>query len=512
MKTKLYKVFLLITLPFLLLQFKIQANDLINSANTDFNYQQMDNRLSSETDFHCDVSCHPNDDGSIPIFRNREADFDKPNRKGMLENAICARRVLWYMVGNCIGSNDWDNGSGSIGTGLIPLLPKPGAGVDADGNTVLVYAGYFPAGGQFKFVRDPGNWDTQMNFTNIDSNEAGVTDEDGDNHNIGIPEDGFYYIEMNTVTNKVTIMRWTGANTEYETITMPGDYQGWDPGANAMNAMGKRDNTETHDWYLDATYDANAELKFANGSWDANWGASDFPLGYGTQGGPNIPVRAGTYRIYFNDCLGLYYFIGPEDILYCNGTVCTRGVDTQTVLAVELINENQISAIQCDITLPSIATMAQTGNNYDVWLDETRKSNNHAISTTYSSGKYRIVISSPTGKALKGNSGNVFYFRLNVDTTTPGTYMVDLSNIVLSTTAGERIELDDISANLVTTYLSGDVNADGNVDVADYVQTCNKILDKNPSPFYNDAGDLDGDGTITVIDLVRILRISLNVD
>ena len=220
--------------------------------------------------------------------------------------------VLWYMVGNCIGSNDWDNGSGSVGTGLIPLLPMPDADVDGNGNTVLVYAGYFPAGGQFKFVRDPGSWDTQMNFTNIDSNEADVTDEDGDNHNIGIPEDGFYYIEMNTATSKVTIMRWTGASTEYETITMPGDYQGWDAGSTPMTAMGKRENTQTHDWYLDATYDANAELKFANGSWDVNWGATAFPLGYGTNGGPNIPVKAGAYRVFFNDCLGLYYFKATE--------------------------------------------------------------------------------------------------------------------------------------------------------------------------------------------------------
>ena len=220
--------------------------------------------------------------------------------------------VLWYMVGNCIGSNDWDNGSGSIGTGLIPLLPMPDADVDANGNTVLVYAGFFPKDGQFKFVKIPGKWDDQMNFTNIDSNEAAVTDEDGDNHNIGIPEDGFYYIEMNTATSKVTMMRWTGASTEYETITMPGAYQGWDAGSTPMTAMGKRENTQTHDWYLDATYDENTELKFANGSWDVNWGATAFPFGYGTNGGPNIPVKAGAYRVYFNDCLGLYYFQATE--------------------------------------------------------------------------------------------------------------------------------------------------------------------------------------------------------
>ena len=222
--------------------------------------------------------------------------------------------VLWYMVGNCIGSNDWDNGGGSVGTGLIPLLPMPDADVDANGNTILVYAGYFPAGGQFKFVRDPGSWDTQMNFTNIDENTAGVTDEDGDNHNIGIPEAGYYKIEMNTVTYKVSMSKYDESTPKvFETITMPGDYQGWDATGNAMTAMGKRDNTETHDWYLKGvTFESNAELKFANGSWDINWGATAFPLGYGTQGGPNIPVKAGAYRIYFNDILGLYYFIAAE--------------------------------------------------------------------------------------------------------------------------------------------------------------------------------------------------------
>lgn len=219
--------------------------------------------------------------------------------------------VLWYMVGNCIGSNDWDNGLGSVGTGLVPLLPMPDADVDANGNTVLVYAGFFPEGGQFKFVRDPGSWDTQMNYTNLDG-DSPVTDEDGDNHNIGIPEDGFYRIEMNTATQKFTMIKLENLYPEYATITMPGDYQGWDAGSTPMTAMGKRDNTQTHDWYLDATFDSNAELKFANGTWDVNWGDTAFPFGYGTPGGPNIPVKAGSYRVYFNDVLGLYYFKATE--------------------------------------------------------------------------------------------------------------------------------------------------------------------------------------------------------
>jgi hypothetical protein len=220
--------------------------------------------------------------------------------------------VLWYMVGNCIGSSDWNVNDG-VGVGLIPLLPEPGADFDKDGNGSLVYAGYFPEGGQFKFIRDPGSWNTQMNFENIDENTAGVTDEDGDNHNIGIPEDGYYKITMNTVKNTISIVKLDGTYTEHTTITMPGGYNDWNAAeGNPMTAMGKRENTQTHDWYLDVTYSENTELKFANGSWDVNWGATDFPLGIGTNGGPNIPVKAGTYRVYFNDILGLYYFQATE--------------------------------------------------------------------------------------------------------------------------------------------------------------------------------------------------------
>ncbi len=226
-----------------------------------------------------------------------------------VEGVVQADPALWYMVGNCIGSNDWDNGAQSVGTGLIPLLPVPGADLTVNGGTTLAYVGYFPAGGQFKFIKTPGDWGEQMNFTNIENPDMTiVSDLDGDNHNIGINTAGYYKITMNTIEKKVTIEKYTDAVSIFLTITMPGDYQGWDAAGTPMTAMGKRANTETHDWFLDAEYSTDANLKFANGTWDINWGATDFPMGYGTQGGPNIPVAAGSYRVFFNDILGLYYF------------------------------------------------------------------------------------------------------------------------------------------------------------------------------------------------------------
>lgn len=215
---------------------------------------------------------------------------------------------VWYMVGSCIGSSAWNNSANGIGTGLVPLYPS------ADDPTILTYTGKFPTGGQFKMIHTPGDWSDQINYTNITNpNTAIVSDEDGDNHNIGIINEGFYTITLNTVTLALTIEPYNGSHATYGTITMPGTYQGWNASGNAMTAMCTM--VENHDWVSKVTFSSDANVaadegcKFANGSWDVNWGAEDFPYGIGTQGGPNIRYKAGTYTVCFNDILGAYIFI-----------------------------------------------------------------------------------------------------------------------------------------------------------------------------------------------------------
>lgn len=221
-----------------------------------------------------------------------------------------AAPVLWYFVGSGIANNDWD--VSAVGAGLIPLLPVPDSDYDANGNGTISYTGFFPGGCQFKFVRDFGSWDAQMNYTNVDSpNDDLISDLDGDNHNIGINNDGYYQVDMNTATSKITITKLDITPSVYDMITTPGSHQGWDAGSDPMTPITEA--IENHSWYVDITFDANAPsdggIKFANGSWDVNWGGSAFPLGVGVGGGPNILFKEGSYRVYFNDITGVYYFI-----------------------------------------------------------------------------------------------------------------------------------------------------------------------------------------------------------
>ncbi len=215
---------------------------------------------------------------------------------------------LWYLVGEGIGSADWDNGVNSVATGgLVPMYPIMGNEYDTrTGQGEIEYAGFFYAGKGFKLVRDPGNWDNQWGM-----GDGAFVKNDGGSGNITVEADGYYRIRLNTATDELIIEPINDPVGVYSMISMPGAYQEWNTGENMMNGMST--NVENHDWYLmNVTYD-DTELKFAaDNSWDVNWGATDFPYGIGVGGGPNIPVKAGTYNVFFNDILGTYNFVAVE--------------------------------------------------------------------------------------------------------------------------------------------------------------------------------------------------------
>ena len=204
---------------------------------------------------------------------------------------------LWYLVGSCIGNGSWGNDPANVGTALIPLYAQ------AEDFSVLTYVGYFPAGQGFKLIHKPGSWDEQWGMK-----DGAFVKNDGGSDNIAVAADGYYQVTYDMNTETLTIEPYTAAVSVFAKITMPGDYQDWSVGGNLMDPMSTV--VENHDWIKKSvTYSDNTGLKFANGTWAVNWGALDFPVGIGKQGGDNIPVEAGTYTVVFNDILGRYYFI-----------------------------------------------------------------------------------------------------------------------------------------------------------------------------------------------------------
>jgi hypothetical protein len=68
---------------------------------------------------------------------------------------------------------------------------------------------------------------------------------------------------------------------------------------------------ENHDWYVnELTLTSDGEMKFcADGDWNYNWGANMFPYGQAEYAGMNVPVKAGTYKVFYNDMSCHYHFI-----------------------------------------------------------------------------------------------------------------------------------------------------------------------------------------------------------
>ncbi len=216
---------------------------------------------------------------------------------------------LWWLVGSFVGASPWSNSIYS--NGLVPMYPVQGATYNENGEGPLEYYGYFPTGGEFKIIEEPGSWDKVIGGGNENGGQVYSENVADYPDNIIINQGGYYKIELNTVTKTMTMTRLSENQASYGTITMPGYYNGWDVSSNSMTALNTNNN---HDWTTYLVLDNDSELKFAPGSWDYDWGTNQFPYGKGYQGGYNIPAKQGGYNVYFNDISGDYMFLDSDGL------------------------------------------------------------------------------------------------------------------------------------------------------------------------------------------------------
>ncbi len=215
-----------------------------------------------------------------------------------------AEPIIWYMVGNCIGTDSWSNGT--VGNGLVPMFLVPNEQYDATtGGGLTSFTGYFPEDGQFKFVLVPGNWDSQLNYTNVKNPGSFLIDADGDNHNIGIAEAGYYTIQVDTRTNDITINRYEDPVKVYSQLCVAGTFNEW--GDTDMTPVFTLDGAENHIWKCEVNGGDKLKVKIP-GSWETNWGYKSGLAGEG-DGDGNLVVPEGKYLFLFNDITGDYMLI-----------------------------------------------------------------------------------------------------------------------------------------------------------------------------------------------------------
>ncbi|MDE5572062.1 MAG: leucine-rich repeat protein [Prevotella sp.] len=207
---------------------------------------------------------------------------------------------------------------------------------------------------------------------------------------------------------------------------------------------------------------------------------------------------------------------------YVSENVVVKGHTTR--MGINLVNSaNDLVAYQVDLIVPLGFKLTTNANGqYEIVKGQRYENNSHSITVEklpdyqYATvNKYRIVCMSTSNARITGNDGLLLNVNLYAsENYEEGDYKATLDNIIVSKSDGTVCELDYVPFNITVTnttnVLKGDANDDGEIDVADVVQTVNYILGRTPNVFARQNADVNEDGEINVGALVGIVAIIAN--
>ena len=201
---------------------------------------------------------------------------------------------------------------------------------------------------------------------------------------------------------------------------------------------------------------------------------------------------------------------GGEDAFYMHDTSALHG-DT-IIVPVAMSSTEPIFAFQTDIYLPNGFTIVTNEDDEYVITPSRRLTSDHVLMTdNMGDGAVRVICYSSNERVIGGDNGeDLFYVTVAVPDNAVGNYDINLRNTLLTTNLFQELSIPDVTATIqVKAFLPGDANDSRAVSVSDIVTTAQYMLNRNPSPFIFEAADMNGDGNITVTDIMMIAHIIL---
>ncbi len=208
-----------------------------------------------------------------------------------------------FLVGNATAA-DWNNNNNNS-----PIVRDP------DNQNLYTFTGKFlGTPNQFKLLEQRGAWQPQWGLS--EGALASSEDLGADPDPFDIPGGEGYYsitVDIDNATFDIQPFDETGSTT-FATIGIignatTGDDTGWNQDMDMTQST-----FDPHLWFITGLELFDGEAKFrADNDWAVNWGANTALTGFSTQGGPNIPVAAGTYDVWFNDLSETYVFVRMQE-------------------------------------------------------------------------------------------------------------------------------------------------------------------------------------------------------
>ena len=180
-----------------------------------------------------------------------------------------------------------------------------------------------------------------------------------------------------------------------------------------------------------------------------------------------------------------------------------------TSLVISLENEDPIYDIQFKLQLPEgVVVNKNSDNQYKVSYSDRLSGLSHEMS--YREEGYYTFLIHGMENPISGNSGPIVTVGLTLSSELAGNYNIEISDIVLTKSDASKVKPRNVDVVLsLTDGQVGDVNRDGDIDVADIRCIANYILGKPNVFFDEDAADANNDGDIDVADIRTIANIIL---
>lgn len=190
--------------------------------------------------------------------------------------------------------------------------------------------------------------------------------------------------------------------------------------------------------------------------------------------------------------------------------ITVKNINT-IAIPVSMRNTGDVTAFQTDIYLPAGFSVAMNEDDDFVIEPAGRMADHMLMSNTIPSGAVRVLCYSPTLQNIEGEMGELFYIGVNIPEGAEGDYEVVLKNTRVTTTGDREVTLADATCELtIVPFIAGDANGNGEITVTDVVSTAMFILNYDTASFDLHAADMNGDGDITVTDVVIIARMVQN--
>ena len=267
------------------------TDNTITLTQADLNVVALDfAEAGAEVDMYFAVVANLNTDKGAEVAGTQlKSNVVKATFKSYVADVLPTEKFekVWVIGNYCGWSHDktqflFDyNSTGTTFAGVVDFAGADGVSMAADGFKLTGVAGW----------DDTCNWGLEDNTTAEAEAASLQLITGGGSQDIKAYAKRFYGFEFDKTT--LVLKKSWGAD-QIGIIGLNGDWE---------TDIVMEYNPKWTRFYADIEAPADTEMKFrADGGWDLNWGVDC------AQGGGNIPVAAGNYRVYFNPATGLIEF------------------------------------------------------------------------------------------------------------------------------------------------------------------------------------------------------------